>query len=391
MNIDRHHTAAVHAGQTHKGYAEFPVPSLILNSAVLLESVQDGWDMLTFSSRENIAYQRYANPTVSVLERKIAAMEGSQFGLATNSGMTACLLLFRALLNSGDHIVTQHSLYHEITDQILDDKRACGIECTIISEYSVNSFDKAFKPNTKMVFVESPTNPVMLDVDLRELATLCQSRGVILVVDNTLLTFALQKPLGLGAAISLYSTTKAIAGHGDAIGGILTTNSADLYGKLKAYRDNTGLVLDPFSAFLTVRGVRTLQLRIDRQSENAEQVLSFLATKWGRLQTVYPTHTNFFKANAIRKGGGVFSLILPSRDAGRAFIDQLKMIRIGTTFGNLESLCYCFGAFARPTRDISKIGIPLGLVRISCGIEDAEDIVNDIDQSLERCQAEGLL
>ena len=377
-------TLAVHGGQREHGGGNFPVPPLVLNSAVLLDSVQHGWDMLTYESVDNIAYQRYSNSTVKVLEEKFASMEGAKFSLAINSGMSACFLVFRALLRHDDHIVIQHSLYHEISDQVIFDKESCGVDYTMIDDYSIESFAEAIQQNTQLIFIESPTNPAMYDIDIKKLAKLCREKNIVLVVDNTLLTHEYQKPLNLGAHITLYSTTKSINGHGDALGAIISTNDPDLCSKIKSLRDNIGLIIDPFSAWLVIRGLRSLRIRLERHSENAKLVINFLQKKYPQYQLMSPDKCQFAKKNENTGNGGVISIVLKNKEQGTIFISNLSLIKIGTTFGNLESLCYHFGTFTRPHRDISKIGIPQGLVRLSIGIENANDIIEDIDRALMR-------
>jgi len=384
MNKNFHpDTIAIHGGQKNQGNKNFPIPDLVLNSAIPLESLEEGWEMLTKESIDNFAYQRYENPTVRILEEKFKEMEGSTYALAINSGMTACYLIFRALLTSGDHILSQHSLYHEISDQIIEDKVACGIDYTLIDEYSNGCFERNIQNNTKVIFVETPTNPTMKDVDLPALSHICRKHGIILVVDNTLLTHELQKPLSLGAHVAVYSTTKTINGHGDAMGGLITTNDNVIYKKIKQLRENTGQVLDPFSAWLTIRGMRTLRLRLNRHTENALKVIEFLQAHYPKLEVRYPLHSQNSLQNKVTHGGGVISIVFDNKDMGTEFIRNLKLLKIATTFGNLESLCYHFGTFTRPHRDLSKIGLPEGLVRLSIGIEDANDIIHDIDQSLK--------
>lgn len=383
MNIN---TKAVQGSRKKHGKFEFPVPSIISNSAVLLDSVEDGWKMLTNESIENIAYQRYANPTVSILEENFSNIEDSKYSLAVNSGMTACYLIFRSFLMAGDHIISQHSLYHEISDQLKIDQKTCGVLYTLIDNYDIKNFEKSIRPTTKMVFVETPTNPAMYDVDIPALAKLCKNNNILLVVDNTLLTPIYQKPLRLGADITIYSTTKSINGHGDALGGIICTNRQLLYQKMKVLRDNTGLIMDPFSAWITLRGLRTLPLRLEKHNKNAQKVIKYLKNKYPRYELLYPTYCLNSKKNKVKDGGGVLSIILSNKKQGLKFISNLKLIRIGTTFGNLESLCYHFGGFARPSRNILNIGIPLGLVRLSIGLENANDIISDIDQALNKSE-----
>lgn len=380
----KNNTLSVHGGQDGAQKFSFPVPSIVPNSAVLLKSVEEGWEMLTNENIENIAYQRYSNPTVSTLEKKFSALEGSKYSLAVNSGMTACYLVFRALLTNGDHVITQHSLYHEVTDQLKYDKDGCGIDHTIIEKYDIENFSKEITKKTRMIFIESPTMPVMHDVDIKRLAQLCKKNKIILIVDNTLLTVLYQKPLSLGADITVQSTTKAINGHGDSLGGIISTNNKNLYVKLVDFRSNTGLIMDPYSAWNTARGLRTLALRLERHTQNTLKVINFLQKEYPDYKLLYPAFGKNYKRNKVAGGGGIVSIVLHSKEQGLEFIRSLKLVRIGTTFGNLESLCYHFGGFARPSRDITKIGIPLGLVRLSIGIEDIEDIIADIRQALDK-------
>lgn len=375
-------TWAVHGGQRTDDNRNLPAPPLVTNSAVLLESVEQGWEQLTNESVDNYAYQRYANPTVRVLEHKFAQLEGSAYALAFNSGMTACFVLFRALLVSGDHVVAQHSLYHEISDQLVADRLGCGVDTTFVENYSVAGFTSAFTDRTRMVFVESPTNPALYGVDVPRLAATCRDRGVLLVVDNTLLTHEHQRPLALGAHLALYSTTKTINGHGDAMGGLITTDDVELHDRLKSFRDNTGTIMSPFGAWLTVRGMRTLPLRLERQGRNADQLAAYLQARNPETGVQRPTDSRYASENKITGNAGILVFTLPSRDIATEFIRGLRLLRIGTTFGNLESLVYHFGTFARPSRDITRIGLDYGLIRISVGIEDLEDIIDDIDQAL---------
>lgn len=381
-----HNTQAIHAGQESKNGRHLPSPNLWLNSAVLLNSVEEGWEMLTNESIANIAYQRYSNPTTAVLEQKFSHIEGAKRSIAVNSGMAACYIVFRALLKSGDHIISQHALYHEISDQLKFDKLGCNVDYTLLDDYSIDAFRSAMRPETRMVFIESPTNPVMLDVDIPSLAELCRKRGVVLVVDNTFLTPYYQRPLDLGAHVTLYSTTKSINGHGDAMGGLISTNDDEIYPKLLELTQNVGLILDPFSAWLTVRGLRTLPLRLDRHSENARKVVEFFRESYPNVPVITPSTQPNAKKNGLLGSGGVLSIVLKDKSAGTRFLRSIRLFRIGTTFGNLESLAYHFGTFTRPHRNLDLIGLPYGLVRLSIGLEDPADIIADLDQAMKVAQ-----
>lgn len=378
-------TKAIHSGQHEVGLGQFPVPALVCNSAILLNSIEEGREMLGNAEGENFAYQRYANPTVSVLEAKFRALEGCAYSLAVNSGMTACLLVFRALLNAGDHVIVPHSIFYEVIDQLEYEASNRGIGLSVIEDYAVAVFEAAIRPDTKMIFIEAPTNPAFLDINIADLAQLCQNHNILLVVDNTFLTPACQKPLALGAAVTVYSTTKHINGHGDAMGGMISTNAPDLLKALKYHRDSAGLIMDPFSAWLTVRGLRTLLLRLNKHTENAQAVIAMLRDEFAQLAWRAVWSTNSAQANGVAPSlhTGLIAIVFPSREAGTAFVGHLQLIRTGTTFGNIESLCYHYGSFAKQgSTDLERIGVPDGLVRISVGLEDSQDINADIRRAL---------
>lgn len=378
-------TKAIHSGQHEAGPGQFPVPALVCNSAILLNSIEEGREMLGNAEVENFAYQRYANPTVSVLEAKFRALEGCTYSLAVNSGMTACLLVFRALLNAGDHVIVPHGIFYEVIDQLEYEANNRGIRLSVIEDYAVAVFKAAIRPDTKMIFIEAPTNPAFLDINIAELALLCKNNNILLVVDNTFLTPACQKPLVLGAAVTVYSTTKHINGHGDVMGGMISTNAPDLLKVLKYHRDSAGLILDPFSAWLTVRGLRTLLLRLKKHTENAQSVIAMLQDEFASLEWRAVWSTKSAQANGVSPSlhTGLIAIVFPSREAGTDFVGHLQLIRTGTTFGNIESLCYHYGSFANDgSTDLERMGVPEGLVRISIGLEDSEDINADIRRAL---------
>lgn len=378
-------TKAIHLGQHETGLDQFPVPALVCNSATLLNSIEEGREMLGNAEMENFAYQRYANPTVSILEAKFRAIEHCTYSLAVNSGMTACLLVFRALLNAGDHIIVPHSIFYEVIEQLDYEANNRGIEMSVIDEYGAVAFEAAIQPNTKMIFIEAPTNPAFLDINIPDLVQLCVKNNILLVVDNTFLTPACQKPLSLGAAITLYSITKHINGHGDVMGGMISTNAPDLFKVLKYHRESTGTILDPFSAWLTIRGLRTLPLRLKKHTDNAHAVIAMIREEFPQLEWRSVWSTKSAQANGIFSSlhTGLIAIVFPSREAGTTFVRHLQLIRTGTTFGNIESLCYHYGSFTREgSADLEKIGVPYGLVRISVGLEDIEDINADIRRAL---------
>lgn len=360
-----------------------PVPPLVLNSMIPLRSVEEGWQMLTHESIDNIAYQRYENPTTLTLKKNLKVLSGAKYSLAVNSGMTAAYTVLRALLRSGNHVVAEHSMYHEITDQLSDDSDI-GISYDLFYGTTLHEFQELINENTVMFIFETPTNPTMRDYDLQPIIDYCKTKKIMVVCDNSMLTPVYFKSLDLNADIEFYSLTKHLNGHGDALGGAICTNSEKLHDKLQNLVYNSGLTIDPFSAWLIIRGMKTCYIRMQAQSENAMYIIDKLNEEYPQLEIKYPGFSESYESNGYLSGGSIFSIILPTKEMGTAFIDNTSLIKLGTTFGNIESLCYHFSTFTRQTRDTDKIGLPKGLVRLSIGLENKEDIASEIISILKK-------
>ncbi|KVU59670.1 hypothetical protein WK68_20355 [Burkholderia ubonensis] len=379
---------AIHLGQHEEGPALFPVAPLITHSARLLESFDEGQALLRGERGPNIAYQRYGNPTTLVLEAKFRALERCQYSMAVNSGMTASLMVFRALLGTGDHVMMLDQAFYETREQLGREAASRGIRVSWIRGATPEAFEAAYDSTARLVYIETPTNPTLRDVDLRALAAWCESRHCLLVVDNTLLTPLGQNPLSHGADLTLYSLTKHLNGHGDMVGGMISTNRPDLYDKLKAVRDVDGLTLDPFSAWLAIRGLRTLPLRLQRHASNALAVTQMLTREypgitWGSVWTTPHARQN---GVSLQLNTGLMFIDFQDRSTAMRFVSALKVMRLAPTFGNLESLCYCHGGFAdAEDRAFDALAIPASLVRLSIGLEDVSDLLADIRQALDAC------
>ncbi|MGU8077161.1 trans-sulfuration enzyme family protein [Burkholderia pyrrocinia] len=379
---------AIHLGQHEEGPAMFPVPPLVTHAARLLESFEDGRAMLRGEEGPNIAYQRYANPTTLVLEAKFRALEQCRHSLAVNSGMTASLMVFRALLEAGDHVMMLDQAFYETREQLSREAASRALRVTWIRDASPEALEAAYDSAARLVYIETPTNPTLRDVDLPAVAAWCASRNCLLVVDNTVLTPLGQNPLSLGAHLTLYSLTKHLNGHGDMVGGMICTHRPELYDKLKSLRDIDGLTLDPFSAWLAIRGLRTLSVRLQRHASNALAVTQMLTREypgisWGSVWT-----TPYARRNGVsfQLNTGLMFIDLHDRSTAMRFVSALKLIRLAPTFGNLESLCYCHGGFAdADDRAFDALAIPVGLVRLSIGLEDVSDLLSDIRQALDEC------
>ncbi|HDR9512126.1 hypothetical protein C5615_37935 [Burkholderia cepacia] len=379
---------AIHLGQHEEDSSLFPVPPLITHAARLLESFDEGQALLRGEKGPNIAYQRYANPTTLVLEAKFRALERCQYNLAVNSGMTASLMVFRALLGMDDHVMMLDQAFYETREQLTREAASRGIRVSWIRGATPEAFEAAYAPATRLVYIETPTNPTLHDVDLRAVSAWCESRRCLLVVDNTVLTPLGQNPLAHGADVTLYSLTKHLNGHGDMVGGMICTNRSDLYDKLKAFRDIDGLTLDPFSAWLAIRGLRTLPVRLRQHASNALAVTQMLAREypglaWGSVWTTPHARQN---GVSLQLNTGLIFIDFRDRSTAMRFVSALRLIRLAPTFGNLESLCYCHAAFANADdRAFDALSIPAGLVRVSVGLEDLSDLLADIRQALDTC------
>jgi len=379
---------AIHLGQHEEGPSQFPVPPLITHSARLLESFEEGRALLRGERGPNIAYQRYANPTTLVLEAKFRALERCKCSLAVNSGMTASLMVFRALLNAGDHVLMLDQAFYETREQLAHEAASRGIRVTWVRNASPEAVEAVHDSSTRLVYVETPTNPTLQDVDLPALATWCISRRCLLVVDNTVLTPLGQNPLSLGAHLTLYSLTKHLNGHGDMVGGMICTNRPDLHDKLTAVRNIDGLTLDPFSAWLAIRGLRTLSVRLQRHASNALAVTQMLTREYPGLAWGAVWNTPHARQNGVslELNTGLMFVDFRDRSIAMRFVSALKLTCLAPTFGNLESLCYCYGGFAdADDQAFDTLAIPAGLVRLSIGLEDIADLLADLRQALNAC------
>lgn len=373
------------AGRAVASGARSTAPPIELGTAQLFGSLEEGRQVLTVAPGENQAYRRHGNATVHLLEQSFSRIEQDAKCLAVGSGMSACLLVFSALLRSGDHVILLRSSFYEIGEQLQHMEASVGIMVSRVPGASLAAIIAAIEPHTRMIFVETPTNPTLATLNLRALVGECRSRGILLVVDNTMLTPLGQDVLGLGADISVYSLSKHINGHGDVVGGMVCTHDAALYKVLAGWRACSGMILDPFNAWLTLRGMRSLGIRLLRHADNASRVAMMLSKchpwlAWSAVWSGPDAGANGIDPTCHT---GMMALHFDTASQAACFVDALQWISIGPTFGNLESLVYHYGGIHRgPDDDLAQIEIHPGLVRLSVGIEGAPDLIADIDQAL---------
>lgn len=377
----RFSTLAIHAGQ----------PSDPTTGAVTFPIYQTS----TFHQEEpgvhkGFCYSRTGNPSRQALEENLAALEGARRGLAFASGLSAINTVLN-LLRAGDHVVTCRDLYGGSYRIFTKLYTKFGVEFTFVDTTRVEEVETALTPRTKVLWLESPSNPLLTVTDIAACAALARGRGVLAVVDNTFATPYLQRPLDLGADIVVHSTTKYLGGHSDVIGGGLVTNNDDLYEELKFYQNTVGAVPGPLDCFLVLRGTKTLAVRMDRHCANAREIARWLAGH-PKVERVYfpglPDHPQHaLAARQMRDFGAMVSFEVRTDVEGtKAFIRRLRLWTLAESLGSVKSLLA-----HPPTMTHASVepevrrrnGINDGLVRLSVGLEDAADLIEDLDQALE--------
>lgn len=335
-------------------------------------------------------YSRLSNPTRTALEVSLAALEHARYGLAFASGMAAEHAVF-SLLNPGDHIVTVANVYGGTVRLFERLFSRYGITFSYVEGSDAQEFEGAIGSNTKLIWLETPTNPLLTIVDIEAVAAIARARGVLLAVDNTFASPYFQRPLELGADIVVQSTTKYIAGHSDVIGGAVLLNDASIYEELRFFQNTIGAIPGPQDVWLTLRGVKTLAVRMRQHETNAFAVARFLQDH-PRVSQVYfpglPQHPNHEVARRQMSGfGGMVSFRLKegNRESVNAFVKKLKVFSLADSLGGVESLV-CFPMVmthdAVPEKQRLELGITGDLLRLSIGIEGIDDLLADLKQAL---------
>lgn len=380
-------TLAIRAGSSRTEEGEHS-EALFLTSSFVFDSAEQAAARFGGTEPGNI-YARFTNPTVRMFEQRLAALEGGERCVATSSGMSAILATFLALLKNGDHIVASRSLFG--TTVVLFEKylKKFGIDTTFVALADVNAWADATRDNTRLYFLETPSNPLGEMVDIQALATVAKARDVLLVVDNCFCTPALQKPLALGADIVLHSATKFIDGQGRCLGGAVV-------GREKEMNDVFGFVrtcgpsLSPFNAWVFLKGLETLSLRMKAHSQNAQQLAEWLAAQPGVAQVHYPglaTHPQHELAKRQQQGfGGVLAFeVNGGRDAAMQLINSTRMLSITANLGDTRSTITHPATTTHgrlSPEDRAAAGISDGLIRIAVGLEAITDICNDLANGL---------
>jgi cystathionine beta-lyase/cystathionine gamma-synthase len=334
-------------------------------------------------------YARTHNPTRFATEAALAALERGKHGHCFASGMSAIDTVFR-LLKSGDHVVSGENMYggsYRLFSKVCE---KFGLEFTYVDTSKLDEVKKALRPTTKIVYIETPTNPMMTITDLAACAALAHENGAMLVVDNTFCSPYLQRPIELGADIVVHSTTKFLNGHSDSVGGVVVSNDDEVAKQIGFLQNAVGAILSPFDSWLVLRGIKTLAVRMKRHEENGQAMANYLAHQTKVKKLYYPglaDHPQHDLARRQMNGfGAVIAFDLGSYDNAKKFLDRVKLCSLGESLGGVETLISHPESMTHasvPIETRTRLGITPGLVRISVGIEDIEDLIADLENAFE--------
>ena len=385
-------TTAIHAGTLKNLYGTLAMP-IYQTSTFIFDSAEQGGRRFALEEAGYI-YTRLGNPTTTVLEGKIAALEEGEAAVATASGMGAISSTLWTVLKAGDHVVTDKTLYGCTFALMCHGLTKFGIDVTFVDTSNLDEVKNAMKENTRVVYLETPANPNLKIVDIEALAKMAHTNpNTLVIVDNTFATPYMQKPLTLGADIVVHSVTKYINGHGDVIAGLVITNK-ELADQIRfvGLKDMTGAVLGPQDAYYIIRGMKTFEIRMERHCKNARRVVEFLNNHPKIEKVYYPgleTHPGYEIAKKQMKDfGAMISFELKGGfEAGKTLLNSLKLCSLAVSLGDTETLIQhpasmTHSPYTKEEREVA--GITDGLVRLSVGLENVEDIIADLEQGLEK-------
>ena len=385
-------TTAIHAGTLKNLYGTLAMP-IYQTSTFIFDSAEQGGRRFALEEAGYI-YTRLGNPTTTVLENKIAALEEGEAGIATSSGMGAISSTLWTVLKTGDHVVTDKTLYGCTFALMNHGLTKFGVEVTFVDTSNLDEVKNAMKANTRVVYLETPANPNLKIVDLEGVCKIAHTNpNTLVIVDNTFATPYMQKPLKLGVDIVVHSATKYLNGHGDVIAGLIVTNK-ELADQIRfvGLKDMTGAVLGPQEAYYIIRGLKTFEIRMERHCKNARAIADFL-NKHPKVEKVYypglETHPGYEIAKKQMKDfGAMISFELKGGfEAGKTLLNNLSLCSLAVSLGDTETLIQhpasmTHSPYTKEEREVA--GITDGLVRLSVGLENVEDIIADLEQGLEK-------
>src|SRR5215475_4280512 len=372
-------TDAIHAGQEPDPTTGAVTIPIYQTSTYVQESI---------GKHKGFEYARTQNPTRIALEKNVAVLERGIAAYAFASGMAATTAITQLMLKQGDHAICSDNVYggtFRLFDKIV---RQYGVEFTYVNTSNLSDLTAAMRPNTRMVFVETPTNPIMSITDIRGVSAIAHQGGCRLIVDNTFMTPYFQRPLDLGADIVVHSTTKYLNGHSDSVGGVAVLKRREDAERLQFIQNAAGAILSPFDSWLVLRGIKTLPIRMEAHNVNGLAVARFLAGKKEVRKIYYPGLPNHPGNDLAKKQmsgfGGMIAFDLGGLEQAKTFLERVKLCSLGESLGGVETLISHPATMTHasvPLEERTRLGITDGLVRLSVGIEDVEDLMADLEKA----------
>ncbi len=385
-------TKSVHAGIDENEHLAV-VPPIYQTSTFKFKSADHGAQLFA-GEEEGFIYSRMGNPTIKALEDAVSQLELGHKGLACSSGMAAISTVFTAYLNQGDHVICSEAVYGPTNTLLSTIYKRFGVEVSFVNSANAEDIRRAVKNNTKMIYIETPGNPTLAVTDIEASAEIAHDTDAILVVDNTFASPILQKPLKLSADIVLHSMTKFLNGHADVVGGMIVTKNEDQFRGLRKVLNLLGGVIDPMNAFLVHRGIKTLKMRMDQHCYNAHKIAEFLEKHPGVSRVLYPGLTSHPQHTLAKKqmtdfGGMISFEIKAGLEAGKSVMNNVKLCQLAVSLGGVETLIQhpasmTHAIMGREQR--LEAHITDGLIRLSVGVEDVNEIIVDLEQALEKIE-----
>ena len=383
-------TKAVHAGTRRSQYGEVS-EAIYLTQGFVYETAEQAEQRFQTLGDDEFIYARYGNPTVAMFEDRIAALEGAEAAFGTASGMAAVNAALTSMLKAGDHVVSSRALFGSCLYILEDILPRYGVDVTFVDGTDLDAWSRAIRPDTKAVFLETVSNPTLEVIDLKAVAELAHEVGATVIVDNVFATPVFSQAFALGADVVVYSATKHIDGQGRVLGGVVLGTEEYIRKTLEPYLKHTGGAMSPFTAWVLLKGLETMDLRVKAQAQTAERLAESLSGTPGLERVLYPflkSHAQYDIATAQMGGGGtVLSLdIQGGQAAAFRFLNALKIVTISNNLGDAKSIItHPATTTHQRLSDEQKeaLGITPGLVRLSVGLEDADDLIADIRQALE--------
>ncbi len=381
-------TRLVHGGTTRSPFGETS-EALFLTQGYVYETMEQA-EARFKGEAPGFLYSRFSNPTVAMFERRMAELEGAESARATASGMAAVTAAVMGQVKAGDHLVAAKALFGSCRYVVEDLMPRFGVDCTLVDGTDLAQWKAAMRPNTKVLFLESPTNPQLEIIDIAAVAEIAHAGGASLTVDNVFATPLLQSPLALGADCVVYSATKHVDGQGRCLGGVILASEQFIQEKIHNLLRQTGPALSPFNAWVLLKSLETLPVRVNHQMQSATRLADYLAGKPGIARVLYPTrkdHPQYALAQKQMRGGGtVFSFEMAGgKEAAFRFANALQIVKISNNLGDAKSIIThpATTTHQRLPLDVRlEMGIPEGLLRFSVGLEDVEDLIEDVNRGL---------